>query len=128
MGKYLSYAAGFKLKAVQYALQHGNLAANRHFGFGATSIHYWREQDEELKVTKTTRRAFRGAKTGRYPNVEEQLVRHIRELGQDSCAVSLDIVQTEACRIARVQRIEAKKFKASSGWTTHFMRRHGLAL
>ncbi|KAH8025692.1 hypothetical protein HPB51_010776 [Rhipicephalus microplus] len=98
------------------------------FRLGETSIRYWRDQEEKLKAMKKTRRAFRGAKTGRYPNVEEQLVRHIRELRQDGCAVSLDIVQTEARRIARAQGIEAKEFKASSGWTTRFMRRHGLAL
>lgn len=128
MGKYASYTAGFKLKAVEYALEHGNRAASRHFGVGETSIRYWKDQEEKLKATKKTRRAFRGAKTGKYPNVEEQLVRHIRELRQDGCAVSLDIVQTEARRIARAQGIEAKEFKASSGWTTRFMRRHGLAL
>ncbi|KAH8027169.1 hypothetical protein HPB51_003611 [Rhipicephalus microplus] len=118
MGKDASYTAGFKLKAVQYALEHGNRAASRHFGVGETSIRYWRDQEEKLKATKKTRRSFRSAKTGRYPNVEEQLVRHIRELRQDGCAVSLDIVQTEARRIAQAQGIEAKEFKASSGWTT----------
>ncbi|KAH8028036.1 hypothetical protein HPB51_012622 [Rhipicephalus microplus] len=128
MGKYTSYTAGFKLKAGQYALEHGNRAASRHFGVGETSIRYWRDQEKKLKVTKKTRRAFRGAKTGRYPNVEKQLVRHMRELRQDGCAVSLDIVQTEARRIARAQGIKAKEFKASSGWTTRFMWRHGLAL
>ncbi|KAH8022290.1 hypothetical protein HPB51_023195 [Rhipicephalus microplus] len=64
MGKYASYTAGFKLKAVQYALEHGNRAASRHFGVGETSIRYWRDQEKKLKATKKTRRAFRGAKTG----------------------------------------------------------------
>lgn len=128
MGKYASYTAGFKLKAVQYAQEHGNRAASRHFDVGETSIRYWRAQEEKLKTTNKSRRAFRGAKTGKYPQVEEQLVQYVRNLRQDGCAVSLDILQTEARRIARAQGIEAKDFKASSGWTTRFMRRHGLTL
>ncbi|KAH8036519.1 hypothetical protein HPB51_001338 [Rhipicephalus microplus] len=128
MGKYASYMARFKLKAVQYALERGNWAVGRHFGFEETSIQCWKNQEEKLKATKKTRRAFHGAKSGRYPNVEEQLIRHIQELRQDGCAMSLDIVQTGAHKIARAQRIKAKEFKASSGWTTHFMRCYGLAL
>lgn len=128
MGKYVSYTAGFKLKAVQYALEHGNRAASRHFSVGETSIRYWRGQQEKLQATNKSRRAFHGAKCRKYPQVEEQLVQHIRGLRQDCCAVSLDIVQTEARRIARAQGIAAKDFKASSGWTTRFMRRHGLTL
>ncbi|KAH8022203.1 hypothetical protein HPB51_023053 [Rhipicephalus microplus] len=98
------------------------------FDVGDTSFRHWRDHEDKLKAMKKIQRAFHGAKTGGYRNVKEQLVRYIRELRQDGCAVSLDIVQTEVHRIAQAQRIEAKALKASSGWTTRFMRRHGLAL
>ncbi|KAH8037613.1 hypothetical protein HPB51_015047 [Rhipicephalus microplus] len=52
MGKYASYTAGFKLKAVQYALEHGNRVVRWHFGVGETSIR------EKLRTSLTGGASF----------------------------------------------------------------------
>uniref|UniRef100_A0A023GJZ4 Putative tigger transposase n=1 Tax=Amblyomma triste TaxID=251400 RepID=A0A023GJZ4_AMBTT len=128
MGRYASYTAAFKLKAVDYALEHGNRAAGRHFGVDEMRIRYWKKQREKLMATNKTRRAFRGPKTGKFPRVEEAVLEYVRDLRKDGCAVSLEMIQTQARTTARKLGIAAKDFRASSGWTTRFMRRNGLSL
>lgn len=59
--------AGFKLKVVDYALEHGNRAAGRHFGVAEVRVRYWRKQHDKLRATNRERRAFRGPKTGKFP-------------------------------------------------------------
>ncbi|KAL1426858.1 hypothetical protein MTO96_017935 [Rhipicephalus appendiculatus] len=47
---------------------------------------------------------------------------------KDGCAVSLDTIRTQAHTISQRLGIATKDFGASSGWTTHYMRRNGLSL
>lgn len=49
-----SYTAGFKLKAVEYSLENGNRASERHFSVDEVGINYWRRQHEKLKATSKT--------------------------------------------------------------------------
>lgn len=51
MGKNASYTAAFKLKAIEYAIEHGNRAAGRHFGVTDFNVRYWsraRTYDDEI--------------------------------------------------------------------------------
>lgn len=80
MGRNVSYKAGFKLKAVDYALEHGNRAAGRHFGVEEVRVRYWRKQHDKLRATNRERRAFRGPKTGKFPRVEEEVLQYVRDL------------------------------------------------
>lgn len=41
MGRNASYTAAFKLKAKEYAIEHGNRAAGRHFGVTDFNVRYW---------------------------------------------------------------------------------------
>lgn len=128
MGRYASYTAAFKLKAIEYALEHGNRAASRHFGVNEFCVRYWRRQHDELKTTGKTRRAFRGPKTGKFPAVESSLLEYIKARRADGCAVSIDLIRNQALVIARKEGIPVQDFRASNGWATRFMRRNGLSL
>uniref|UniRef100_A0A1E1X208 Putative pogo transposable element n=1 Tax=Amblyomma aureolatum TaxID=187763 RepID=A0A1E1X208_9ACAR len=128
MGRYASYTAGFKLKVVEHALEHGNRAAGRHFSVDPVRVRYWRNQQDELRATKKDRRAFRGPKQGKFPRVEEEVLSYVKRLRNEGCAVSHELMQNHARATARSHGIAASEFKASSGWTTRFMRRNGLCL
>ncbi|KAL1468255.1 hypothetical protein MTO96_025563 [Rhipicephalus appendiculatus] len=91
-------------------------------------IRYWKKQREKLMATNSTRRAFRGPKTGKFPDVEKAVLEYVRDMRKDGCAVSLDMVRTQARTVSRRLGIATKDFRASSGWTTRFMRRNGLSL
>lgn len=128
MGRNVSYKAGFKLKAVDYALEHGNRAAGRHFGVEEVRVRYWRKQHDKLRATNRERRAFRGPKTGKFPRVEEEVLQYVRDLRKEGCVVSHEMIRTHARACARKHGIPSTAFKASNGWTTRFMRRNGLCL
>ncbi|KAH6935601.1 hypothetical protein HPB50_007012 [Hyalomma asiaticum] len=61
-----------------------------------------------VHMTVTGLRGSLSFETGKYPQLEDQLVEYIWDLWQDGCAASLDILQTEARRIARARGIEAE--------------------
>lgn len=128
MGRNVSYTAGFKLKAVEYALKHGNRAAGRHFRIEEVRVRYWRKQEDKLRTTNRDRRAFRGPKTGKFPDVEEEVLQYVRDLRKEGCVVSHEMIRTQARATARKHGIASTAFKASNGWTTRFMRRNGLCL
>lgn len=96
MGRYASYTAAFKLKAIEYALEHGNRAASRHFGFNEFCVRYWRRQQDELETTGKTRRAFRGPKTGKFLAFESSLLEYIKARRADGCVVSIDFINATA--------------------------------
>lgn len=128
ISRYKSYTANFKLKVIDHALEHGNRAAGRHFGVDEFCVRYWRRQQEQLKATNKSRKAFRGPKSGKYPQVEAALLEYIKSLRADECAVSIELLRNQARIIARKESIPARDFRASNGCATRFMRRSGLSL
>lgn len=113
--------AGFKLKAVGYAMEDGNRAAGRHFGI-EVRVHYWWKQEDKLCAMNWERRAFRGPKTGKFPGVEEEVLEYVWDLRKEGCVISHAQATDKKHGIAPIT------FKASNGWTTRFMRRNGLCL
>ncbi|KAH9378588.1 hypothetical protein HPB48_009955 [Haemaphysalis longicornis] len=64
-----SYTAKFKLTAVNYAEQHGNRAAGRHFDVTGKMVHTWRQSTDKLQAMKSGKKADRG-KIARWPELE----------------------------------------------------------
>ncbi|KAH8010131.1 hypothetical protein HPB51_025255 [Rhipicephalus microplus] len=128
MGQYASYTAAFKLKALDYALKHGNHAVSRHFGVDEILIRYWKKQHDKLMATNSTRRASRGPKSGKFPEMEKAVLEYVKDICKHGCAVSLEMIRTQARTVSRWLGTATKNFRPSSGWTTHFMRRNELSL
>ena len=78
--KRYSYDAGYKLKVIAYAEEHGNRAAVRHFGPPPTekTIHDWRASKEQLKKMRKTKCANRGL-NAKWPKVEDDILKWIQE-------------------------------------------------
>lgn len=76
--KRVQYTAKFKLEVVKFAevAGVGNRAASRHFTVPEVCIRRWRKQQEALSGTNKKRKAFRGPKKGRFPEIEEEK-RHV---------------------------------------------------
>ncbi|KAH8033080.1 hypothetical protein HPB51_006085 [Rhipicephalus microplus] len=79
-------------------------------------------------ATNSTRWAFCGRKSGKFPDIEKAVLLYVKDMRKDSYAVSLDMIRTQACTVFRRLGIATKDFRTSSGWTTRFMRRNGLSL
>ncbi|KAH8019779.1 hypothetical protein HPB51_022148 [Rhipicephalus microplus] len=88
MGRYASFTVGFKQKALDYALEHGNRVAGRHFDVDEIRIRYCKKQRDRLMATNSTRRAFRGPKSGKFPDIEMAVLEYVKDMRKDGCAVS----------------------------------------
>lgn len=128
MGKRSAYTAGFKLKVISYAQQFGNRAAGLEYDVNEKLVRGWRKQQEQLRNTSANRKAFRGAKHGKFPEIDAGVLGYVREMRNNGCAISYDMVQAKARQIAREMKIDNKQFKASIGWVVRFMRRHNLSM
>ena len=62
----LAYEADFKLKAINHAKQHGNRDAAREFNISESMVRKWRQQEDELRLAKKTKKNFCGHKA-RWP-------------------------------------------------------------
>ncbi|KAH8008653.1 hypothetical protein HPB51_000479 [Rhipicephalus microplus] len=94
MEQYASFTAAFKLKALDCALEHGNRAASRHFVVDEIRIRYWKKQRDKLKATNSTRWPFCGPKSGKFPDIEKTVLKYMKDMRKDGCAVSSDIIRT----------------------------------
>ena len=79
--KRISYKIPLKLEVVKYTKEHGNRAAERHFGPPPTEkmIREWRKQEDQLQKTDKTKQCFRGH-AAKWPHLEvdmkEWITRH----------------------------------------------------
>ncbi|KAF4803766.1 hypothetical protein TURU_013303 [Turdus rufiventris] len=60
--KRLAYDAEFKLKAIDYAKERGNRAVAREFRINERMVRRWRQQEDELPLTRKIKESFRGRK------------------------------------------------------------------
>lgn len=74
IGKYANYTCGFKQSVVNYAKDHSKREAARYFDVNETQVRYWRSQKDRLHSAKRTRMAFRGPKSGKFPEVESAVL------------------------------------------------------
>ena len=75
-----SYDANFKILVSREAMNIGNLAASRKFNVPENNIRRWSQQLDKLKGAHSTRKAFRGPKTGRFTELESKVVHFFRNI------------------------------------------------
>uniref|UniRef100_A0A4X2L5G1 HTH CENPB-type domain-containing protein n=1 Tax=Vombatus ursinus TaxID=29139 RepID=A0A4X2L5G1_VOMUR len=128
MGKYRNYSAGFKLKVIVFAEQHGNRAAERQFSVSEKLVRDWRKQKDKLENTNLSRRAFRGPKTGKFPQIDEEVFVYVNEMRNSGYRISYEMLQMKAREVARKHNILTTQFKESRGWVMRFLRRRNLSV
>jgi transposase-like protein len=109
--KKASYTAEFKLKVIHYADKNGKRAAARKFDVDPKCVRTWCNQKEALQKAPKDKRAFRGKKC-KYPEVEEALLQYVTDIRKSGYAVSTEMIQIEAVKIAS-RNIPAPEFKGS---------------
>ncbi|XP_073537612.1 uncharacterized protein, partial [Phyllobates terribilis] len=124
--KRLSYKVPFKLEVVKFAKQHGNRAAERHFGRPPTEkmIREWRKQENQLKKMDKTKRCLRG-QSAQWPHLELEMKEWVINHRINGFSVSSKMIIDEAKRIATEKGIE--NFIGTDSWCYRFMKRSGLA-
>lgn len=126
--KRVHYDSALKRKVIVYAEEHGNRAAGRVFDINEANIRRWRNDRSSIFSCKATTKCFTGPKKGRYPQVDEAVLRFVNETRAKGLPVTRQAMQLKAGEIARTLGIDETKFKATKGWCDRFMRRAGLSL
>lgn len=120
-----SYEAGYKVKVIQYAKEHGNRAAMREFGVGESVIRGWRKQEDALKKTKKSRKAFRGDKA-RWPDLENRVEAWVNEQRAAGRGISTVSIRLKAKTYAK--DMDIADFQGGPSWCFRFMRRKELSI
>ena len=120
-----SYEAGFKLKVVVYAEEHGNRKAEREFGVSEKVVRGWRKQKDQLKMMPKSKRAGRYGVTP-YKDMKNELSEWVLNLRSNGLIVTRLAIRARALQIA--PKYNFPNFKASAGWCTRFMDRSSLTL
>ncbi|KAH8038625.1 hypothetical protein HPB51_002749 [Rhipicephalus microplus] len=126
MGKHLnSYTAGYKLKVVEFALEHVKRSTGRKCNADEKCVRRWCAQKNELQNTNSKKCPFRG-KLCKFSELEEDLFRYVTEVRNDGYALTTKM-RVKALALAHAKDIPAGTFKASAGWVPRFMKRKNLS-
>jgi hypothetical protein len=63
-----------KLKVIEYTEKHGNRAAGHEFNVSEFNVQYWKKQKDALLNTTKSRKAFQGPKSGKFHELEDELL------------------------------------------------------
>lgn len=126
--KRVSYTAKFKRQVILYADEHGNRSAGNRFGVDESCVRDWRKKRVLIFKCNREKRAFRGRKSGLFPDLEVTVAAFVREKRSAARLVTAEMIQTKALQVAKDQNIPRKEFKASRGWVERFMRRNNFSL
>lgn len=126
--KRTQYSAKFKLEVIKIAEEENNCAASRRFSVSEVCIRRWRQQRNLLSEANKQRKAFRGPKKGRFPEIEDALCDYVNLLRSRANPVTAEMLQIKAHELAREKGVPRTSFKASRGWITRFMRRKNFSL
>ena len=94
-----SYDANFKILVSREAMNIGNLAASRKFNVPENNIRRWSQQLDKLKGAHSTRKAFRGPKTGRFTELESKVVQFVQEKRELGYPISIEAIMMKAVEI-----------------------------
>ena len=99
--KRISYKIPLKLEVVKYTKEHGNRAAERHFGPPPTEkmIQEWRKQEDQLQNMDKTKQCFRGH-AAKWPQLEVDMKEWITRHRNSGFSVSTKMITYEAKRLA----------------------------
>lgn len=122
-----AYTAGFKLEVVEYAKQHGNRAAAKHFGEPPTesTIRGWRKIEEKLKTLLKTKCNFRRGIV-KWPTLEEQVKEFVVNHRKAGISISPKMIIIQAVKISK--ELQIQDFKGTTSWCQRFMKRHELQM
>lgn len=125
--KRIAYKIPYKLEVIRYAKEHGNRAAERHFGPPPTEkmIREWRKQEDQLQKEDKSKHTLRGH-AAKWPELEVDMKEWIMLHRNNGFSVSTKMIIFEAKRIAKERGIQ--DFTGSPSWCYRFMRRSGLAM
>ena len=115
-----AYDLNLKLKAINYAKEHGNRAEAREFNINESMVQKWKKQENALSQVKKTQLSFQGHKA-RWPKLEDKLEQWVVEQRTAGRSVSTVLIKLKA--VAIVSEMKINDFRGGPSWCFHFMKR-----
>jgi hypothetical protein len=84
-------------------------------------VRYWSKQKFALQNTNKSRKAFRGPKSGKFPELGGELLECVLGLCKDGCGVSHEMLHFKARESATKRGISHTDPKVSRGWIMRFI-------
>jgi hypothetical protein len=78
--------------------------------------------------TPTSREKHSGPESGKFPELEDELLEYVLGLCKDGCGVLHEMLHFKECKLATKRGISCTDLKVSQGWRTRFMKRKSLSL
>jgi transposase-like protein len=127
--KRTAYDNAFKICVIKFAETSNNCAAEREFGVSEKLVRDWRKSKNKiLNGPKSLK--HRVVRVSPYDGLETDLLKWLLELRESGFVVTSNAIRIKALHLAKDAKysIETGVFKASEGWCSRFMNRHGLSL
>ncbi|KAL7988948.1 hypothetical protein Chor_007867 [Crotalus horridus] len=121
------YEASFKLKVVNFAMEHNNCAAARQYGVTEKMVRDWKANEKALKSMPRGKCALRRG-TSHWPELEKHVADMVNEHRQNGYVVTRNKIRLFALQWAKSNPDHSNRFKATVSWCTRFLGRHNMVL
>nr|XP_008104013.1 PREDICTED: uncharacterized protein LOC103278093 isoform X6 [Anolis carolinensis] len=121
------YEASFKLRVVNFAMEHNNCAAARQYGVTEKMVRDWKANEKALKSMPRGKCALRRG-TPHWPELEKHIADMVSEHRQNGYVVTRNKIRLFALQWAKSNPDHSNRFKATVSWCTRFMGRHSVVL
>lgn len=121
------YDASFKLKVVNFAMEHNNCAAARQYGVTEKMVRDWKSKEKALKSMPRGKCALRRG-TPHWPELEKHVADMVAQHRQNGYVVTRNTIRLFALQWAKSNPDHSNNFKATISWCSRFMERHDLVL
>uniref|UniRef100_A0A3B3TFI6 HTH CENPB-type domain-containing protein n=1 Tax=Paramormyrops kingsleyae TaxID=1676925 RepID=A0A3B3TFI6_9TELE len=121
------YDASFKLKVVNFAMEHNNCAAARQYGVTEKMVRDWKSNEKALKSMPRGKCALRRG-APHWPELKKHVADMVAQHRQNGYVVTRNTIRLFALQWAKSNPDHSNNFKATISWCSRFMARHDLVL
>ncbi|KAL7982578.1 hypothetical protein Chor_010176 [Crotalus horridus] len=112
------YEASFKLKVVNFAMEHNNCAAARQYGVTEKMVRDWKANEKALKSMARGKCALRRG-TPHWPELEKHVADMVNEHRQNGYVVTRNKICLSALQWAKSNPDHSNRFKATVSWSAN---------
>lgn len=121
-----AYDSNFKLEVLSFAEKHTNAETMRYFGINEKLIRDWKKAKAKLKALEKPVKKIR-FNSSPVEEIEKELIAWVTNSIDQGHIINRGAIRLKALEYAtKDNTLASQDFKASAGWCTRFMKRHGL--
>ena len=100
-GERRQYDTNFKLIVINEPEATNNCASGRKFGVTEACVRRWRMMKSDLRNTCAAGKVFRGPKSRRFPELEQQVVEFVQDKRNEGFPITREIIKMKALELQK---------------------------